>query len=309
MNLQKLFFLWVSYLFLSPFLCFGNNEFSLSLSIEKNSYYEEEEVILSFTIENLSGEDKQIEIEYLQPVENRFLFAGEVFHLIVNFNDRLIENFTNHMPPEPKPGIFPVSIKPREKVMWKIPFPYYYYPLPLPGQFRVKLQYQDCISNEIVFNVQKSPGKKTDGSIIKNPTFSQGLNYPYGWKIKNKTILWDKENHMLVFNLNKKTAEGEGLWIYSLFYEIHAPAEFSLSVRLKSSAPDVIIFVEGWGLVGGRRRRIERNECFGETGSEWRENTFNLVFTKQEVKWVRIKLYSYLRAGTVYFDSIYLNKK
>jgi hypothetical protein len=303
-----------SLLLFSPLLiyfttCFGDNNLSLYLSTEKGSYYEEEEIILSLVIENVSDEDKQIEIQYLQPVENTFIFTGGTFLLTVRFNDDLVDRFTNHMPPEPKPGILPVLIKKGQKISWKVPFPYYYYPLSLPGEFRIKLQYQQYVSNEVAFDVKKSEGKKSNEAVIVNPDFSQGKDYIYGWKLHDKKTIWDREKHLLVFNLNKKTAEGEGLWVYSLFHKIEAPAELNISVRLKSNGPKVIIFVEGWGLVNGRKRRIERNECFVTSENEWQEDTFDVVFKKPEVRWVRIKLYSYLKAGTVYFESINLNKK
>lgn len=81
---------------------------AFALSSEKDSYYEEEEIVLKLVIENVSTEEKQIELRYLQPVENKHLYvAEEPFRLDVEFNGSPVERFTNHMPPEPKPCILP----------------------------------------------------------------------------------------------------------------------------------------------------------------------------------------------------------
>ncbi len=282
---------------------------SFTLSTEKNSYYEEEEIAIKLVIENISAEDRGIEMQYLEPVERRCLFAGDFFRLIVEFRGSIIQGFTNHMPPEPKPLILPVLIKPGEKDVWEIPFTYYYYPLNLPGQFRVKLQYRGVTSNEVVFDVKESPGTPEDGSLNINPGFSQGRDYPYGWKVSDKRTVHDTENNLLVFNLDKNTAEGEGLWVYSLFFGIESPSKLRLQVNMQSFAPEVIIFVEGWGLVKGRKRLVERNECFVTSGTDWEKNSFDVIFKKPEVRWGRIKVFSYLNPGTVSFDRVSLSKK
>lgn len=302
----------VLYISLCIYIYCDGNELSFTLSSEKSSYYEEEEVVLTLAIKNTSTEETRIDLKYLQPIEKKYIFVEkEPFGLLIEFNDVQVERFTNHIPPEPKPGTLSVTIKPVEEVIWRVPFPYYYYPFNLPGQFKIKLQYRDIISNEVVFNIQKSPGMTEGDSININPDFSQGKDHPYGWKLHNKNTVWDREHNQLVFHLDKTTAEGEGLWVYSLFYEIEpsrSSTEYCLNVKLKSPSPEVIIFIEGWKIVNGRRRRIERYECVIHPQTEWNEPVFNLSF-KPEVRWLRIKVYAYLNAGDIYFKNVSLIKK
>jgi len=276
---------------------------SLLLSPEKETYPEEEEIFFSLTVRNVSEEACRLDMEYLQPREKMKIFVGGEFRLEVESSEGKLGFFTNHMPPEPRPGRLDIMLGPGEGVTWKIFFPYYYYPLEIPNTFKVKAAYKNIVSNEVIVGVKKD-GIPAPGRGIINPDFSSGKTFPYGWKLLNEMTSWDREAEKLVFNLDKKTAHGEGVWVYSVFHGVETPAELSLDIRLRSEAPEVIVFVEGWGIAGGRRRRIERNELFVHPGKEMENYTFRVLFKKPEVKWFRIKLYSYLRPGRVWFDSV-----
>jgi len=281
------------------------NGLSFSLSVPKTIYYEEEEVVLNLTIENKSLEKKKIKLPYLQPKENNFLFIGKDFELCV----KGLPNFTNHIPPEPKPGFSEVILKQEEGISRKIPFTYYYYPVELPREFEVKLIHKNIFSNPVRFRILPSQGKKKQGNILINEDFSQGESYPYGWKIHNKKVVWDKEKHWLKYSLDKKTAYGEGLWVYSIFYKIKSPSSFTLKVRAKSTGAEIIVFIEGWGLVNGRKRRLERNECFlHPEGNNWQDYQLDMKFINPSVQWLRVKPYTYLKPGNVWFDIVELLK-
>ena len=237
-------------LFIVNFLL--SQDFSVYLSLPKKVYYEEEEVILNLSIKNLSDKSKKIQIPYLQPVEKENIFVGEDVLLEVKVNGKKLDKFTNHMVPEPKPGIKNMVVESGKEILWKIPFPYYYYPIQLPANFEVKLLWNGLSSNTVSFKVFPSKGKKEGENILINGDFSEGENFPYGWKIESKNVLWEKEKKRLKYTLDKKIAYGEGLWIYSIFYPVCAPSFYLLKVRAKSSGPEIIVFVEGWGLVRGR---------------------------------------------------------
>lgn len=283
---------------------------SFSLSVPKTIYYEEEEVVLNLIIENKSSEKEKIKLPYLQPKENNFLFIGKDFELCIEGlpkNESRIPNFTNHIPPEPKPGFLEVTLNLEEEISRKIPFTYYYYPVELPQEFEVKLIHKNIPSNTVRFRILPSEGEKKQESILINENFSQGESYPYGWKIQAKKVVWDKEKHLLTYSLDKKTAYGEGLWVYSIFHKIKSPSSFTLKARAKSTGPEIIVFVEGWGLVNGRKRRLERNECFMHPeGDSWQDYQLNLKFINPSVRWLRVKPYTYLKPGNVWFDSIEL---
>lgn len=298
---MKIFFL---LLILSKFLI---SEISFFLSLPKNIFYPEEEIKINLKIKNKGKETQEIEIQYLQPKEKNFLFVGGKYILMVLADNKYIENFTNHMPPEPKPGKLRVSLKSNEELNLLIPFPWYYYPVELPSNFKVSLKYENIVSNEIEFKIIKREWS-FDTSLIINGDFKKGENFPYGWVIENENVKWDGKD-IISFDINKATAEGEGLWVYSIFNNIE-PGEYKLFLRFKSSGPSVIIFVEGWGIVGGRKRRIERNECFAYfKDNEWNELNFNILFKNENVRWFRVKIYSYLKPGKVLFDRIELREK
>lgn len=290
---------------LSQILMADNLSFFLSTS--EKIFFPDQEIKINLKIKNEGKDTEKIEIYYLHPKEKNFLFVGEKYILNVLANNEKIENFTNHMPPEPKPGIVPFFLKPKQELNLFIPFPWYYYPIELPCVFKISLKYEDIISNEIEFKVLSREWKLNNNLII-NGDFKEGEKFPYGWIIENENIKWE-EKDFICFNLDKSVAEGEGMWIYSIFNNIE-DGEYNLFLRFKSSAPSVIIFVEGWGIVEGRKRKIERNECFPYfKDNDWNEFNFNVLFKNENVRWFRVKIYCYLKPGKVWFDKIQLKKK
>ena len=281
----------------------SSEDFSLVLSSEKNMYTQEEEVVLVLEIKNISTKTLSVGIEYLQPIENQNIFIGGDFQLSIKSSEGPLISFTNYMPPEPRPGKRDVEIEPGEKVGWKIFFPYYYYPLKLPNQFKIQISYKNIVSNEIVVSIKETKGK-TEKGIVLIPNFTQGEGSPFGWRLVDRKVVWDKEKGELVFNLDKQTAESEGVWLYSLFHKIETPTELGLDIKVKSGAPKVIVFVEGWGIVRDRRRRLERNELFVYPNKEMKNYRFTVLFNNSKVEWFRIKLFSYLKSGEVWFDFV-----
>ena len=148
---------------------------------------------------------------------------------------------------------------------------------------------------------------RAEKNILLNSDFLQGDKSPSGWEIENKSVYWDKNKGYLKYSLDQRTAFGEGLWVYSSFYEVKSPNSFLLKVKAKSNGPEIIVFVEGWGMLKGKKRRIERNECFLHPETDtWQDYRLKLKFVNPMVQWLRVKPYTYLKPGIVYFDSIEL---
>ncbi|MCM8825835.1 MAG: hypothetical protein NC937_06860 [Candidatus Omnitrophica bacterium] len=285
----------------------------LILESSKNVYYEEETVLLHLTIFNDSSAIESHIIEFLQPREKNWMYIGNLHKLEIKDIPEM-QNFTNHMPPEPKPhspqtnkNYKPVVLNSGESYKIMIPFFYEYYPVNLPATFNVKLHWLENSSNSISFTVMPTKGTKKQNNLIINGDFSEGEgNIPYGWKIFDERTLWDSSQKFLMYNVDRQTAETEGYWAYSVFYEVSSPCQYILSVRTKTSGPVIIIFVEGWGIVQGRKRRIERNECFYHQRADqtWETQIRKVKFANPEVKWVRLKLYVYGNAGKVWFSDL-----
>ncbi|MCM8759280.1 MAG: hypothetical protein NC906_05870 [Candidatus Omnitrophica bacterium] len=302
------------------FLIFCTVSCGMQLVLEspKSIFYEEETVLLNLKIFNDSSQTESYIIEFLQPREKNWMYIGNLHKLNIEGIPEMA-NFTNHMPPEPKPhspqtnkNYKPIFLNPGETYSIQIPFFYEYYPVKLPSTFKVNLCWLDKNSNPVVFTVFPTKGTKKGSNLIINGDFSEGQgNIPYGWKILDDRTYWDSSQKFLKYSVDRKTAESEGYWAYSVFHEISSPSQYILSVRTKTSGPIIIIFVEGWAIVGDRRRRIERNECFYHqpANQTWQTQLRNVKFTNPEVKWMRLKLYVYGSPGDVWFSDISLIRK
>ncbi|MCM8769995.1 MAG: hypothetical protein NC911_10095 [Candidatus Omnitrophica bacterium] len=305
-NLSIFFPILIFFIFSLP----GRAEIKLLLEAAKKVYWEEEYVFLSLKLENTASETETVTLPYLQPRERKCLFVGQDFTLRVTANDQPLLAFTNHMPPEPRPGQLKVTLAPGEILLWYIPFPYDYYPVNLPCSFRLRVIWRENKSNEVSFQVLPSPGFAGQANLLVNGDFSQGETFLCGWKIDRPAVFWEKNQKVVHFLLDVPTATGEGLWMYSLFRPIDCPGSFTLEIEAKSEGPEIIVFVEGWGVVSDRRRRIERNECFAHPQTnDWQNYHFQVVFTKAEVTWVRLRVFAYGKAGSVWFKKIVLNSK
>ncbi|MCM8805549.1 MAG: hypothetical protein NC825_02305 [Candidatus Omnitrophica bacterium] len=294
--------------------CFLSSLFGMQLSLKspQQVYQEEQQILLNLTITNDSTCTESYIIEFLQPREQNWMYIGNLHKLEIRGTE--IENFTNHMPPEPKPhspetnpDYKPVILKPGESYQIQIPFFYDYYPVKLPATFDVKLHWMDKSSNSVLFTVLPTKGTKKNDNMIINGDFSEGEGkIPYGWKILDDRAYWDSSQKFLMYDVDRRTAENEGYWVYSVFNEITSPSDYVLTVRTKTSGPTIIIFVEGWGIVKGRKRRIERNECFYHqpANQSWQTQVRNVTFKNPDVKWFRLKLYVYGSPGKVWFSDI-----
>lgn len=302
------------------FLIFSGFLWGMQLVLEspKSIYQEEETVFLNLTIINDSSEIKTYIIEFLQPRENNWMYIGNLHKLKIEGIPEM-NNFTNHMPPEPKPhspqtnkNYKPVVLNSGETYRIRIPFFYDYYPVRLPATFNVSFYWLDRVSNSVVFTVLPTKGTRKGNNLIINGNFSEGEgNILYGWRILDERTVWDSSQKFMMYSVDRKTAESEGYWAYSVFHEISSPSEYVLNVRTKTNGPIIIIFVEGWGIVGGRRRRIERNECFYHqpANQTWETQVRNIKFMNPEVKWLRLKLYVYGSPGEVWFSDLSMVKK
>ena len=297
------------------FLCLLGSASGMQLKIEsqKDIYYEEDQILLKATILNDSSKTESYIIEFLQPRELNWMYIGGLHKLEIEEIPEMT-NFTNHMPPEPKPHspetsseYKPIILKPGNTYEILIPFFYDYYPVELPKTFRLKLYWQGIYSNTVSITVHPTKGKPDKNNIIINGDFSQGEEgKPYGWKILDDKAVWDSSQNFLMYNVDRRTAENEGYWVYSIFHKINSPSDYILSVKTKTSGPIIIIFVEGWGIVQGRKRRIERNECFYHQPADqtWEKQVRNVHFKNSNVKWMRLKLYVYGSPGKVWFSDI-----
>ncbi len=290
----------------------------LVLERPKEIFQEEETVLLKLTILNDSEKTESYVIEFLQPREKNWMYIGNLHKLEIEGIPEM-KNFTNHMPPEPKPhspqtnkNYKPVVLQPGQSYEISIPFFYDYYPVKIPQRFNVRLHWLEKTSNFVSFTVLATKGEKGENNFLINGDFSQGEgNQPYGWKILDDRTFWDSSQKFLMFSIDRRTAETEGYWSYSVFHEISSPSQYILSVKTKTSGPTIIIFVEGWGIVEGRKRRIERNECFYHqpANEKWQVQVRNVKFENPEVKWIRLKLYAYGSPGNVWFSEISMIKQ
>ena len=297
--------------FFASICCLWGMQFVLESP--QRTYQEEETVLLNLTIINDSAQVESYIIEFLQPREKNWMFIGNLHKLEIKDIPEM-KNFTNHMPPEPKPhspqtnkNYKPVILNPGESYKILIPFFYEYYPVKLPATFNVQLKWLDAVSNPVSFTVLPTKGTKKQDNIIVNGDFSEGEGkIPYGWKILDDRTFWDSSEKFLMYNVDRPTAESEGYWAYSIFHEVSSPSDYVLSVKTKTSGPIIIIFVEGWGMVEGRRRRIERNECFYHQAPDqtWKTQIRNVTFKNPAVKWMRLKLYVYGCPGKVWFSNL-----
>jgi len=281
---------------------------NLFLNSPRAVYAEEEEVRLDLMIE--AEADRSVSFQYLQPKEDGFLFVGGEWRLEVRVNGVTVPEFTNHMPPEPKAGTLQLNLSPGASFSARIPFYYYYYPFELPADFEVRLHYDGSVSNPVRFQVRRTEGRPVAGGWLINGDFRSGRDFPLGWRLTGDRVRWEKEPPALRLTLDRATAEGPGLWVYSTFQELKAPAEFTLKVRARSQGQEIIVFVEGWGLVAGRRRLLERNECFMHpAGTESADYRTAAVFRNPQVRWLRVKVYTYLKVGDIRFESVDLVQK
>jgi len=168
--------------------------------------------------------------------------------------------------------------------------------------FTVRLRFGDAVSNPAVFTVKPSEGTREAGGIFVNPNFSEGRDAPYGWKLHDPKIAWDRAGRAVSLALDKPTAEGEGLWVYSVFNPVAVPGRFTAEIGTSPGRSEVIAFIEGWGVVAGRRRRIERIEWFVHPG-DLKDGRLSreVSLVNPNVRWVRVRLFAYLHPGTVRF--------
>lgn len=303
----------VKFLTISAFCLFfiiraqGDN-FSVVLSSGKQCYMQEEKISLRVVIKNISQTTKQLKFDYLQPIENNALFVPSDFKLEVY--KKTIHNFTNWIPPEPRPGSKVISLKPGESSAFNLPFPWYYYPVNLPAEFHLRVSYKNIKSNTLLLKIIPTAGKKEGKNILVNGDFSQGKTFPFGWVTVSKNVSWLPQQHSILFTLDKNTAETYGVWLYSIFYTIKSPSSWILSIQAKTNGQQLMVFVEGWGIVDGRKRLIEENECFFHpNGTKWEKYHSKAVFENPDVKWLRLKIFAYLIAGKVLFRKVDLQPK
>ncbi len=289
----------------------GAGNLSFRLDAPRTSYAEEQEILLPLTVENTSTETMVFKAQYLQPKENTWLFIGKNYTLDIKTDGRPFGKFTNWMPPEPAEGNLSVALAPGQKVTWQVFFPWYYYPLDLPAEFEARLVSAVGSSNPVKFSVRPSAGTSRDGNLLINGDFTEGETFLYGWKIDNPNAVWDRTAHLLKYTLDRRTAENEGLWVYSLFTPVQSPGEYQFRMRAQSSAPEIIVFFEGWKIVAGRKRRFERTEFFAHPAGEkgFKDYTCTVKLTAPDVRWLRVKLYTYLSPGTVIFRSVSLTAR
>ena len=290
---------------------------SFTLISPKSEFAEEESVILHLVAMNDTSAVETLSFHFLQPKEFKWIYVGEEARLEILGGPAEMARFTNHMPPEPKPhspatspDYRPVVLEPGQRYEAYVPFFWDYYPVILPCKFTIRFAYREVRSNPVSIKIYPTKGKSMPDDPVVNGDFSEkDGSIICGWKLWDPATVWDNEEKALKYTLSAYIAANDGLWVNSIFYPVQSPCRYILSVRFKSAGPCLKPFVEGWGMVAGRRRRIERNEVITVSGTgNWQTYQWPIEFTKPDVRWIRIKLYTYGVPGNIWFNQVKLEK-
>ena len=119
---------------------------------------------------------------------------------------------------------------------------------------------------------------------------------------------------VIAFDLTKDIAETYGVAYYSDFVPVEEGAYYRVAAKVLAEAPQVIIWVKGYGEFAGGERRViydHQKRHYPKAAGEWEEyltEAFRPRHPGAKVRWVRIMLYAYLRPGRVLFDDVRLQR-
>ncbi|NQT53720.1 hypothetical protein HQ576_16805 [bacterium] len=172
---------------------------------------------------------------------------------------------------------------------------------------------------------------RTGPSLVRGD-FEKGTGHPVSWEPfgvdwQMKEAHWeshpDGAGKCIVFRMSGGVAAMEGVAYYSQFFDIEPGATYRVSVKVKSMAPTVKVFVKyyAWlhtpGEPKGQWREVGRSpmNCKGpkkQWGTYVRDCHPRVYLTRAErtytPKKCRIGLYAYHPGGVVYFDDVVFKK-
>ena len=145
---------------------------------------------------------------------------------------------------------------------------------------------------------------------------------PAGWmglddEVARKSVTWaaspEGRGKCIRFDIKKKIAHSYGVIYYSEFVPVEEGAWYRISARIRTEAPQVIIWAKGYGDFEGEKRVIYKHQKrhYPDAPGTWEEyvtEPFRPKHPRFKPKWVRVMLYAYLRPGTVYFDDVKLSR-
>ena len=158
-------------------------------------------------------------------------------------------------------------------------------------------------------------------NLLKNGTFDAGMDswrptLPEGVSVAGGTLR---------LKLKKSVAVSSGLGAMSEYVPVEPGTHYECSLRVHSPRANVIVWVKGYAEFPARsegeakidpRREVYRHQMRPltkvEAGADgWRTATtdpFRPRHFRHEVKWMRVKLYAYVKPDLVQFDDVVLRK-
>jgi hypothetical protein len=144
---------------------------------------------------------------------------------------------------------------------------------------------------------------------------------PKGWERPDGVkVDWDKRygtdgTFGIRTQMNRHVAEGYGQGYFSDPIPIRERETYTISVDVKSDAPNAIVFVKGFTRVKGEEREAfsHHKEAHFDRYlklNEWTNLTFAFRprHTTYSIDHIKVWLYGYLKPGTLYFDNVMITK-
>jgi len=170
-------------------------------------------------------------------------------------------------------------------------------------------------------------------NLLPDRGFELGTKHPIGWEEFNCPAGWQHgavtwcpkapaggSGKCIKFEFGEDIAGTYGVAYYSNYIDIREWATYRFSVRVLSMGPSVKVFCKGYDWFGaggfekkGQWREVYRRQINIAAGGSWttREETFVPkpdALGKYHPKKLKIGLYAYWPAGTVYFDDVVLKE-
>ena len=159
------------------------------------------------------------------------------------------------------------------------------------------------------------------GNLVENGGFTHGTVGPAAWDPlpDDGTVRWATDNtehgKVIHFSLTKAVATGPGLLWYSDYIPVEEGTTYRFTFDAKSFGPALRPFIKGYAPCPDAHGTIERRPLYQKQneykiGAEWETISFDFVpqtaYTHKDVtiRWVRVMLYAYLKAGDCYWDNV-----
>ena len=165
--------------------------------------------------------------------------------------------------------------------------------------------------------------KELDPELCANADFSKGKELPEDWTVVRDDVkdqvAWERRpggtetDRCLAYHINEATAATSGIAVLGAEIPIEEGAYYRVGVDILSKKPKVILFIKGYGRVGGELREIYNHQAryYPEKPGEW-ERRLTEAFRPRhpwlKVERLRVMLYAYHPAGDVFFDNVSVRK-